>query len=106
MKKERILQTIAKDVKVVLAGIKKLPRFLGRHVFGFVLLLIFSDIIIGGIFYYKYVYVVNHSEPETVPSQVSFDKKKYQQILDYWKKREIIFNSTEKQNIKNPFSNK
>lgn len=104
MKREKVIQSIVNDFKKTLAGIKKIPLFLGIHAFLIILFLVLADLIFGAYLFYKYIYVAQNQAPEMISGQIIFDEENYQFILDQWKKREENFNKIGEDNIKNPFN--
>ena len=82
-----------KDIKLkkllpsILATIKKLPWFLGKYAFWFILLLIVADVLFGVAIFYNYIFLVKMEEPEIAESPATFKEDVYQQIINNWQLR-------------------
>lgn len=104
MKKEKIVQSIISDSERMTTKIKELPWSIGIHAFSVILLLILLDLILGAFLFYKYIYLIKNQNPVVINNQnILIEEKKYQQILDEWKKREETFNGVEQEEIQSPF---
>jgi hypothetical protein len=80
----------------------KLPWFLGRHMFLFLLLLILTDLIFGGYLLYKHVISATMQE-ESGSMVTSFKQSTYQSILQTKESREAALEMQSIKTYQNPF---
>lgn len=63
------------------ARIKKIFWALGLHAFLLILILIFLDFILGGLVFYKYVFLAEMENPAAAGNIIKFNTKTYQEVL-------------------------
>jgi hypothetical protein len=70
-----------KIIEAVKSGIKRFLWNLGLNAFSVILLLILIDLILGGIVFYKYVFLAEQEQPNITGSILKFDDKIYKEVL-------------------------
>ncbi len=92
------------DIYKIIKGIKKMPWFLGMHVFWVIILLILIDLFVGLLLFYKYVYLAENKKLEINSSKIIIlNENKYQAVLRYWDERKEAFDNLEVNNVRNIF---
>jgi len=97
----KILSGIVNSLRAI--KIKKICFFFGNHAFGLILSIIFIELILGGLIFYKYAFLAEKAEPEIGSNNFEFKENYYQEILKEWEQRDIKFQEQFGQNIKSPF---
>jgi len=82
---------------------KKVPWFLGRHAFVFILLLLFFAIIIGGGVFYNYVLILENKDIGVVENSLKFRKDIYKKILERWLSNELKIQQSIQEDYLSPF---
>ncbi len=62
-------------------GTKKILWILGSRAFWVILFFIFIDLILGGLVFYKYVFLAEKEKPAISQKIIKFDEKTYQEVL-------------------------
>jgi len=74
---------------------KKLPRTLGERSFLTFLGFLLIALILGGLIFYKYSFLVEKEPPtkigEGVEKPLKFNEKNYQEVLEIWQEKEKRF---------------
>lgn len=60
---------------------KKIVWSLGLYAFWVILFLILIDFVLGGIVFYKYVFLAENEEPGGAKNVIKFDETTYQEVL-------------------------
>lgn len=82
---------------------QKTSYWLARHTFLASMILIVLAVIIGGIVFYKYSYLLLEAELQTVGKPLKFDEKKYQKILEIWQERQKISEESATKEYPDPY---
>jgi len=75
------MKSIKEILKFLGAKAEKILWVLGFRAFLFILIFILIDFILGGLIFYKYVYVAENKIPRVTENIVKFDDRTYQSIL-------------------------
>ncbi len=54
---------------------------MGLHAFSLILFFVFIDFILGGMVFYKYVFLAETQEPNAIEGVLKFDDKTYKKIM-------------------------
>jgi hypothetical protein len=68
-------------LKKITAIVQKTFWILGLHAFSIILISILVDIALGGLIFYKYVFLAESQSPTVTESIVKFDEKGYQKVV-------------------------
>ncbi len=71
--------------------IKKLPVVLAKNVFMFFILLVLLSIILGGLLFYKYCFLVESSSPENFDKPVKLEENIIQEVFKKWDQQQERF---------------
>lgn len=83
--------------------IKRLPRILAEHSFLTILILFFLALILGGLIFYKYIFLIEKAEPQIIKKPFRLEEQIYQKILKEWEERERRFNEASLKVYPDPF---
>lgn len=83
--------------------IKKIPWFLGKNAFLFILIFILMSIAFGGFLFYQYIFLVSNKEPNIVNISTEFKKDIYQSVLNELQTRENTFKNLPQENYPDQF---
>jgi len=97
------IKKILQEIKTGFASTKKILWIVGRHAFLTVLILIFLDVILGGLLFYKYIYLAEKESPAINASVFQFDENSYQKVLTQWESRNKDLQVFLQKNYSNPF---
>lgn len=82
---------------------KKVCLYFGRHAFLFLLCIIFVEVILGALLYYKYAFLPENQTPQINSSTLRFSESDYYGILEEWQKRDERLQEPADENYENPF---
>ena len=68
--------------------LKKLPRTLGKHSLLTFLGFLLIALILGGLIFYQYSFLVEKEKPEVSEKQLKFKEKTYEAVLETWQEKE------------------
>jgi len=83
---------------------KAIPRVLAEKSFLTSLLFIFLALILGGILYYRYDFLVSKSEPQPNEVSLKLQNEAYLSVLAEWQERLAKFEAADFKNWPDPFS--
>lgn len=83
--------------------LRKFLRILGEEAFLFFLVLIFLALILGGLLFYKYSFLVEKAKPEVLEKPLQFEEKTHQEVLKILKELQKKFEETELKKYPDPF---
>ena len=86
--------------------IKKTKRIfwiLGMHAFSVILIVILLELFLGGLLFYKYVFLAGSKEPEITNHSFQFNEGVYQEILEQWQERDLMLQEFMEKEYQNPF---
>jgi len=81
-----------------------LPRVLAEKSFLASLLLILLALVLGGILYYQYDFLISKNEPQPNEVSLKLQQKAYLSVLAEWQSRQVKFESADFKNWPDPFS--
>lgn len=82
--------------------LRKLPAALAWHPFLAFCVFLLISLIIGGLFFAKYVVFLKESE-DSFTKNLRFQEKVYEEVLDQWETREHVFEEADIKKYSNPF---
>ena len=82
---------------------KKLPRTLGEHSFLTFLGFLLIALILGGLIFYKYSFLVEKEKPEVLEKPLKFKEKTYEAVLETWQEKEKRFEEVNSKEYPGPF---
>lgn len=94
---------ILEKTKKGFAGAKRILWVIGKHAFITVLVLILLDVILGGLVFYKYMYLAQKKEIGVNNIPFQFKENVYQKVLDQWKERDQKFQEYIQEDYTSPF---
>ena len=84
------MKSISELIKTISSATSKIIWTLGLNAFLLILFLIFIDFILGGIIFYKYVFLVETAGPTAPKNILRFDDKAYQNVLIELRAKESV----------------
>lgn len=79
--------------------LKRMPGFWGRHAFSVILVLILFSILLGGVLFYRYVFLVSAEESNISENSLKLREDLYQKILNQWQLQEQKFQQSLQENL-------
>ena len=95
--------TIKKAFSVRGARLKKMPWIIATHAFGFFLILLVFELLLGAFLLYQYIFLPTTQQIDMVSPPKQFQEKTYQSVIDEWKARQDALNADASQVYTNPF---
>ncbi len=83
--------------------LKKIARVLAENSFITLLALFIIALGIGALLFYKYIILVQKTQPQITEKPIQFKEKTYESILQIWGEREQKFQATQDKKYPNPF---
>ena len=84
-------------------SLKKIARVLAENSFVTFLGLFIIALGIGALLFYKYIILVQKTQPQITENPIQFKEKTYEGILQIWEEREKEFQATQSKQYPNPF---
>lgn len=91
------------DIKKISYFFGAISRQMADHFFRAVFIILLVNLIIGGILFYKYNFLIQNRIIEISPDILKFREDIYQKILVIWSEREKRFNESGSKIYLNPF---
>lgn len=82
---------------------RKVFWFLGVHIFAFILIFIFLDILFGTFLLYEYAILAQQREPEAVVNTLKFNSEAYAEVLGKLQARDLEFSAVPEKKYPSPF---
>ena len=82
---------------------KKIPWIMATHAFGFFLIFLAIELILGLFLLYYYIFLPSTQQASITNPPQQFQEKTYQSVLDQWKARQDSLANDAKQSYINPF---
>ncbi len=92
-----------KSLESLKINAKKSLWSLGKDAFLLILIFILTDILLGELLFYKYVFLVKNQEPKIASSVTRFKKGTYDAVIKEWQDKENIFKNSTEINYQDPF---
>jgi len=83
--------------------LKTFPQWLAERTFLSLLIFIFLALILGGLFFYKYSFLIEKKPIELKEKPSRFNEKSFENVLKICQEREKKFKETESKEYPNPF---
>ena len=84
-----------KQIKIVLNFLKRSPDFLAKRILLTFLGLFLLFLIIAGVVFYKYNFLIRKVAGQGSESAVQFNEKNYQKVLQAWQERAKKFEAAD-----------
>jgi len=91
------------NIKKTKKIIRVIPKILAKHSFLTFFCFLFIALTLGGIVFYKYIVLIEENEIDDFKEFLVFRKEIYQEVLDYWQKREENFEQANSKQFISPF---
>ena len=91
------------ETKKIVNFFKKIPRTVGEHFFLSFLIVTFIAFILGGLIFYRYIFVPKNAEVNILESPVFFNVDIYKKVLEELQNREQTIQELNSKQYSNPF---
>jgi len=91
------------ETKKTINYFKKIPRNIGEHFFLSFLIVTFVAFIIGGLIFYRYIFVAKNAEVNVLERPVFFNVDIYKKVLEELQNREQTIQELNSKQHSNPF---
>ena len=90
------------EIKKIKKVLNKILKKLWQNLFLILIFLLFLDLIIGGIFFWKYYLLVKKEEPQ-IYIPLGINQALLEKVSSGWEEREAAFKTAQKKEYPNPF---
>ena len=92
------------NLKIKTEKIKKVPIFIARHSFEFILGALLLSLVIGIVIFYQYNILTQKVGTENLRQSCFLEEETYKDISDIWQKHEKIIEDSATKSYRNLFS--